>query len=322
MYADEQTFLYKFRLFGAGLLIFATLFLVALPLSMVGPIKAPAARPSFDALHASTSDSPNVVTTGMARASDVAGGFLGSFEANATKGTNTLTNGSRLFVRGVLGGIAATGRGVGKATVFIGNAVGQGVVFVLHLPGNALKAASHSTKVAASAILRPADHTTVPIIEPSSPALLAARAAFPATKPVANTPQTDSAPVWPMRGAVTTLFGATGWPYAAAHTGIDISDSKAPGVTPVHPFRPGRVTEVISSNRSLGNHVVVDHGSGVTSVYGHLASLLVSVGQEVTNGTVLGHEGSTGFSTGTHLHFEIRVNGLAANPQQFIAGQP
>jgi murein DD-endopeptidase MepM/ murein hydrolase activator NlpD len=72
----------------------------------------------------------------------------------------------------------------------------------------------------------------------------------------------------------------------------------------------------------LGNHVIVDHGNGVTSVYAHLHSISVQVGQDVTLDTTLGLEGSTGASTGTHLHFEIRVNGQAANPQQFISGQP
>lgn len=322
MYADEQSFLYIFRFLGAGLLIFATLVLVALPLSLVGPIKFRQTASSFDASSAVMSDSPNVVTAGMSNVSAMAGRFLGNFETYATKGTNALTNGSRSFVRGVFGGVAAVGRGVCTVAVFIGSAVGNSAVFVFHLPGNILKVASHSTKVTASSIIRPADHTAVPIIEPTSPALLAARAAFPSTKPAPNAPQTGSVPTWPIHGAVTTLFGATGWPYATAHTGIDISDGKAPGVTPVHPFRPGRVVEIVSSTRSLGNHVVVDHGSGVTSVYGHLASISVGMGQQVTNDTVLGYEGTTGFSTGTHLHFEIRVNGMAANPQQFIAGQP
>ena len=68
--------------------------------------------------------------------------------------------------------------------------------------------------------------------------------------------------------------------------------------------------------------MIVDHGNGVTSVYGHLARISVSVGQEVDSSSVLGYEGTTGVSTGVHLHFEIRVNGQAANPHQFISGQP
>jgi murein DD-endopeptidase MepM/ murein hydrolase activator NlpD len=68
--------------------------------------------------------------------------------------------------------------------------------------------------------------------------------------------------------------------------------------------------------------VIVDHGNGVTSVYAHMDSIAVKTGQEVGLDTVLGIEGTTGVSTGPHLHLEIRVNGQAANPRQFIDGNP
>jgi murein DD-endopeptidase MepM/ murein hydrolase activator NlpD len=103
---------------------------------------------------------------------------------------------------------------------------------------------------------------------------------------------------------------------------MDISDGSAPGTTPVKPFRSGVVIEAVHSAYGLGNHVIVDHGSGVTSVYAHLNSISVQVGQKVSLGTTIGMQGTTGVSTGTHLHFEIRVNGKAANPMQFISGQP
>jgi murein DD-endopeptidase MepM/ murein hydrolase activator NlpD len=83
------------------------------------------------------------------------------------------------------------------------------------------------------------------------------------------------------------------------------------------------VTEVVHEGRlHLGNHVVVDHGNGVTSVYGHLDSTAVAIGQQVDLNTILGYEGTTGVSTGVHLHFEIRVQGQAADPRQFISGSP
>jgi murein DD-endopeptidase MepM/ murein hydrolase activator NlpD len=68
--------------------------------------------------------------------------------------------------------------------------------------------------------------------------------------------------------------------------------------------------------------VIIDHGKGVTSVYAHLASISVKEGKKVGMDTVLGYEGTTGLSTGVHLHFEIRVNGQAADPRQFISGHP
>jgi len=89
----------------------------------------------------------------------------------------------------------------------------------------------------------------------------------------------------------------------------------------VKAFRSGKVIGAETTG-GLGNHVIVDHGNGVTSVYGHLAKITVSVGQNVDTTTVLGIEGSTGVSTGPHVHFEIRVNGQATNPHQFISGQP
>jgi murein DD-endopeptidase MepM/ murein hydrolase activator NlpD len=105
-------------------------------------------------------------------------------------------------------------------------------------------------------------------------------------------------------------------------TGIEISSGQAAGVTPIKPFRPGEVISAVHSNRGLGNHVIVDHGNGVTSVYSHLDSISVKMGQKVSLDTILGLEGTTGASTGPHLHLEIRVNGQAANPRQFIDGNP
>jgi murein DD-endopeptidase MepM/ murein hydrolase activator NlpD len=163
----------------------------------------------------------------------------------------------------------------------------------------------------------------VPIIDPNSPELRAALAALPPAKTGnKTTSKSNSGPAWPIRGAITTHFGVPHWPYQHTHSGMDISDGRAPGITPIKPFRPGRVIDTIHSNYGLGNHVIVDHGNGVTSVYAHLASISVRTGQAVDLGTTLGHEGSTGASTGTHLHFEIRVNGQAADPRQFISGQP
>jgi murein DD-endopeptidase MepM/ murein hydrolase activator NlpD len=68
--------------------------------------------------------------------------------------------------------------------------------------------------------------------------------------------------------------------------------------------------------------LVIDHGGGLSSVYGHLYSISVKAGQMVDTNTVLGYEGSTGASTGTHLHFEIRVNGQPEDPKKFIPGLP
>ena len=71
-----------------------------------------------------------------------------------------------------------------------------------------------------------------------------------------------------------------------------------------------------------GNFVIIDHGGGFATAYGHQSRLAVSDGQVVSAGQVIGYVGSTGFSTGPHLHFEIRVNGTAVNPRSYESGDP
>jgi murein DD-endopeptidase MepM/ murein hydrolase activator NlpD len=158
-----------------------------------------------------------------------------------------------------------------------------------------------------------------PQIMPVATTFVAAKASVAATH--AATVPLDTAPQWPIHGSITTLFGAPDWPFQAIHTGIDISDGWHSGVTPIHPFKPGRVIAVLHTG-GLGNHVIVDHGEGMTSVYGHMAFTSVQVGQLVDESAVLGTEGSTGASTGTHLHFEIRINNSPVNPMLYIPGRP
>ena len=203
----------------------------------------------------------------------------------------------------------------------VGNAVGGGVVYVAKLPGKAVGAITNVPGV--ESFIRPAEFAEVPFIDPDSPELAAALEALP---PAQKTGQPDAvnkiAPQWPLHGRVTAEFGIPHWPYQPVHTGIDISDGTVPGTTPIKPFRPGKVIDTVYSYYGYGNHVIVDHGNGVTSVYAHFDSISVKVGQEVNLNTTLGLEGTTGLSTGTHLHFEIRVNGQVTNPRQFISGNP
>lgn len=132
----------------------------------------------------------------------------------------------------------------------------------------------------------------------------------------------SGASMWPIHGKVTTEFGVYHEPFQATHSGIDISSARPSGVTPVAAFRSGIVIAVIHSNASFGNHVVIDHGGGLTSLYGHLANTTVIVGQQVSAGTTIGHEGNTGASTGTHVHFETDLNGKPISPRRFVTGNP
>jgi len=122
---------------------------------------------------------------------------------------------------------------------------------------------------------------------------------------------------WPINGRITSGFGYRRnplWGGLSLHTGIDIA---APYGKPISCADSG---EVIYSGwwSGYGKAVVIDHGRGYTTVYGHMSRLIAQVGQKVEKGTVIGLVGSTGFSTGPHLHFEIRYNGKPVNPLPYL----
>ncbi len=275
----------------------------------------------------SASDDTNVVTGGL---STMLSGFAQSLQS-VEKSFSHTGNAVGKVADYVGGGAVATGQGVAGFFAAVGSGAWHGVVFVgdnyakawmleLRMPGAAVAFATHTANVAA--IIRPADNMEVPVIDPHSPALAAAKNALPATAANSATSSVVVTPIWPIHGIITTEFGANDMPYELVHTGIDISDGKPSGITPIHPFRPGTVVDVIHSNIQLGNHVIVDHGNGVTSVYGHMYATNVQVGQHVDENSVLGYEGTTGASTGPHVHFEIRINNQVVNPHQFISGLP
>lgn len=134
---------------------------------------------------------------------------------------------------------------------------------------------------------------------------------------VIATVQADT--VWPVSGFVTLEFGESDLPYQPIHTGIDIAHKTG---DPVTTFMNGKVTYVGNLSWGYGNHVIIDHGNNITSLYAHLSAVNVNVGQEVKPGDVIGLEGSTGWSTGPHVHFEVRVFGIPVNPRTFITGSP
>ncbi|HYQ60025.1 MAG TPA: M23 family metallopeptidase [Desulfatiglandales bacterium] len=123
--------------------------------------------------------------------------------------------------------------------------------------------------------------------------------------------------IWPVKGWVTSGFGPRISPFTekpAWHDGLDIG--AAPNA-PVQAPAQGRVT-AIGFDPKLGNLVRLDHGFGVETVYGHLAKALVKEGQRVKRGDVLGLVGSTGLATGPHLHYMVKVNGQALDPNKYI----
>ena len=129
--------------------------------------------------------------------------------------------------------------------------------------------------------------------------------------------------IWPEPQAeISQPFGpSTYWfeppygSYAHFHTGIDLVE---PFGSPVLAADDGVVALVGSSSSGYGNYVVIAHSGGLNTLYGHLSTSLVKVGQSVTQGTPVGLEGSTGNSTGAHLHFELRINQSPVNPAPYL----
>ena len=122
---------------------------------------------------------------------------------------------------------------------------------------------------------------------------------------------------WPARGAINSEFGMRKDPFDGArehHGGIDID---VPLGGPVTAPAAG-VVAAAGRVRDYGNFITIDHGNDVRSLYGHLSSISVRTGDHVDKGEVIGRAGSTGRSTGPHLHYEVRVNGRAVNPRDFL----
>ena len=117
--------------------------------------------------------------------------------------------------------------------------------------------------------------------------------------------------VWPVRGQLTSRFG---WRVTGHHNGIDIA---APRGSAISVAKDGRVV-FAGWYFAYGLAVVVDHGSGISTVYGHASKVLVQIGEVVETGQVIALVGSTGDATGPHLHFEIRTNGIPLNPMKYL----
>ena len=129
--------------------------------------------------------------------------------------------------------------------------------------------------------------------------------AVPAEKPV-------------KRAEFTSGFGVRSDPfkgYAAMHAGIDLS---GPHGTPIYATADGVVSNAGWNSGGYGNLIKIEHGRGIETRYGHLSAILVHSGDRITRGQLIGRMGSTGRSTGNHLHYEVRIDGRAVNPIPFM----
>ena len=123
--------------------------------------------------------------------------------------------------------------------------------------------------------------------------------------------------VWPTRGWVTSDFGVRLDPYTSErvmHAGLDIAGPHGKEV-----IAPSDGIVVFAGvDGGYGNVLVIDHGYGIKTRYGHLSAVKVKAGEKVKRGQIIAALGNTGRSTGPHLHYEVRVNGIAQNPRKFI----
>lgn len=120
--------------------------------------------------------------------------------------------------------------------------------------------------------------------------------------------------VLPVTGRITSRYGEKSSLRRSTHTGLDIACVTGTDIKVVS----GGTVSFAGKKGSYGNLIIVDHGNGVETWYGHCSKLYAKVGQTVEAGDIIAAVGSTGNSTGPHLHFEIRINGTCANPQNYV----
>lgn len=123
--------------------------------------------------------------------------------------------------------------------------------------------------------------------------------------------------IWPAKGKITSRFGPRKSPFSGRteiHYGLDIA---APRGTSIYAAADGKVIEA-SYRRGTGYVIIINHGYSFKTLYAHLSRFNVSKGDAVKKGQVIGYMGSTGYSTGPHLHYEVQIKGVAVNPEEFL----
>jgi murein DD-endopeptidase MepM/ murein hydrolase activator NlpD len=152
--------------------------------------------------------------------------------------------------------------------------------------------------------------------------LPAGAAGLPPPKPApgspgagSGSPESDERFVWPAHGVITTRFGEVG-PYSPrGHAGLDIA---APSGTPIYAAAGERVVLAAMTGGGYGIQVLIEHPDGTETRYAHLSEARVGAGERVRGGELIGRMGSTGYSTGPHLHFEVIRDGAVRDPLRFL----
>jgi murein DD-endopeptidase MepM/ murein hydrolase activator NlpD len=127
----------------------------------------------------------------------------------------------------------------------------------------------------------------------------------------------DAPSLWPVQGVVTSSFGARLDPFngeGSFHTGLDIATARGDAVRAA---ADGTILKA-GTGSGYGREVVIDHGHGIETLYAHLSGFAVTVGQDVRRGDILGYVGTSGHSTGPHLHYEVRIHDTPVNPYKYL----
>jgi murein DD-endopeptidase MepM/ murein hydrolase activator NlpD len=161
----------------------------------------------------------------------------------------------------------------------------------------------------------PGPITPEPAPLPASPAPRAPAApvvtSAPAAPPTIETVEVSGF-IWPVSGTLNSRFGPR---WGSFHSGIDIGAAAGTGVAAA---ASGKVVLASYSNYGYGNYVIVRHGDGSETLYGHLSRIYVALGQRVGQAEIIGAVGCTGWCTGPHLHFEVRIGGVAVDPLPYL----
>ncbi|MET8835372.1 M23 family metallopeptidase [Micromonospora sp. NPDC004540] len=203
----------------------------------------------------------------------------------------------------VVGAVALLGLGVGgvsAATVDHGTPTPAAVDFDAQARAEAAARADRSARESTAPVTPSATASPSPSTASPKPTKTASAKSKPK-------PTTKPKPAWviPMKGAeITSCFGQR---WGTLHAGIDFA---LPAGTPIHAAAAGIVVKAGDAGDGYGNSVFIDHGNGYLTHYAHQSRLIVSVGDGVKAGQVIGYEGSTGDSTGPHLHFEVHKGAM------------
>jgi murein DD-endopeptidase MepM/ murein hydrolase activator NlpD len=157
---------------------------------------------------------------------------------------------------------------------------------------------------------QPAPADTPSTVDP--PAAIVAAPAQPPPAPAFAAATSSVGFIWPVNGSLNSLFGPR---WGSFHSGIDIGAAHG---TAVAAAGSGQVTLTVYGDYGYGNYIVIRHSDGTQTLYAHLSAIYVSVGQYVGQGEIIGAVGCTGWCTGNHLHFEVKVGGVAVDPLLYL----